>query len=323
MKKAYLIASTALLIIFAAVIFNACKKEEAIKNNIEAKEWQEKIEYMDIPCVDFSRIKKEIDNAKGMPMLHFESWEHYASVIDAMLKFSYNYIATRVQQIRDANQGIDDDDLSLIIHNEGIYQFMPLYSFCQQLQFEKSAFKTLRTEEIKWMNNAQESETINPFDEMGLGYIQSALHNENGDVMIGNEIFNPADYIDAKCCPIYKHREEWWDYNYNGKKRRMVCKITSTETYTYGKTSMWYYHTYTSDYRVVWCCNISVALSGLRWKVCDEYFSSVSITGSKSVFASVVEKYCWYSKPNYLSPDNAHIVFTTHTAPGKTRTQGL
>jgi len=114
--------------------FYACKKEEATKSTIAPKAWEEKIEYMDIPCVDFSRIKRSVNSAKGAaPLLVFESWEHYTSVIEAMLEFSYNYIAMRVQHVRDSIPGINDDDLSLILHNQGIYQFMSLYSIlsCQ------------------------------------------------------------------------------------------------------------------------------------------------------------------------------------------------
>ena len=313
-------ALLAVALVAGMTIFNACKKEGVVKNATPT-EWQEKIEYMDIPCVDFSRINKNVNLAKGETLLQFESWEHYASVIDAMLEFSYNYIDTRVKEILQENPNIDEDDLSEIIHNEWVYQFMPLYSFCQQLQFDNSAFKELRTAEIQWTKQSQTSEK-NPFDEMGLGYIQSALHNSNGDVLIGNEIFNPKQMAPATC-PTYKHREEWVQWNYNGKKRLMICKITSTDTYTYGKTSTWYYIG-NSNNRVVWCCNIKIALSGKRWKSCSASPSSyINITGSRSVFASVVEKYCWYSKPNYLDFNNAWIVFTTHTAPGKTNTQGL
>jgi len=91
MKK-IVTAFFAVALLASVCIFYACKKEEVVKNVVE-QEWKEQIVYMDIPCVDFSRIKKEVNHAKGTaPMLVFESWEHYASVIEAMLEFSYNYI---------------------------------------------------------------------------------------------------------------------------------------------------------------------------------------------------------------------------------------
>ena len=77
----------AVVLMAGVCIFYACKKEEVIKNTITPQVWKEKIEYMKIPCVDFSRIKKEVVSGtkSTAPMLVFESWEHYASVIDAML----------------------------------------------------------------------------------------------------------------------------------------------------------------------------------------------------------------------------------------------
>jgi hypothetical protein len=210
MKKIYTISFVIAFIAIGIGIFYACKKEEVVKTAV-TQEWKEKIEYMDITCVDFSRIK--VNATKGDPMLRFDSWEHYASVIDAMLEFSYNYIDTRVNEVLQNNPDIDEDALSEIIHNEGIYQFMPLYSFCQQLQFDNNAFKTLRAEEIQRMQNPQLSES-SPFEEMGLGYIQSALHNNNGDVMIGNEIFNPQNETStSSSCVTGKQTQYFLNYN--------------------------------------------------------------------------------------------------------------
>ena len=326
MKKINLKSFTALLAVVliagVATIFYACKKEQTVKD-IVAKAWQEKVEYMDIPCVDFSRIKKDANNAKGTTMLHFDSWEHYTSVIDAMLEFSYNYIATRIQQIENANPGISEDDLSLIMHNEGVYQFMPLYSFINTLQFDNSAFKTLRTKEIQWINEPQALNKENPFDEMEIGYIQSALHNENGDVMIGNEIFNPKDGSDAKCCPTNKRRDNkingvWPTYNYDSKKREFRAELHSQQSYTYAKTSVYYFNA--QNNRIIWCTNIGVWLSGYRYSDCTEGAAvAVTIDGGKSLRVSVIEKYCWYfTYPNYLliNPPGGPSVGSSHVAPG-------
>lgn len=326
MKKMYIktfIALFAVTLIASTTLFYACKKEEVAKD-IVTKEWQEKIEYMEIPCIDFARIKKD-GGSKGTSMLRFESWDHYATVIDAMLDFSYNYIETRVQQVRNENPDIDDDDLSLILHNEGVYQFMPLYSFCQQLQFDNSAFHVLRSEEIKWMNNSA-SDINNPFDEMSMGYIQSALHNSYGEVMIGNEIFNPSIGLDAKGC---RHNERldnsstgkegiWPTYNYNNKKREFRAFIHSQQSYTYAKTSMYYFNK--QNKRIVWLCNLSIATSGVRYGDCYGQGGSIISFGENGrIFASVQEKYSWYSTyPNYLwGGMYKHSVNTGHHAPGK------
>jgi len=333
MKKIYIKLFTILLavaLVAGVSIFNACKKEEAVKD-VLTQEWQEKIEYMDIPCVDFSRIKKKA--TKGETMLQFDSWEHYASVIDAMLEFSYEYIATRVRQIREENPDIDDDDLSLIIHNEGIYQFMPLYSFCQQLQFDNNAFQRLRTEEIQRMNS--QTFESNPFDEMKLGYIQSALHNIEGKVMIGGEIFNPSVGIDDEggedeySCATNKYLDNsstgnqgiWPTYYYAAKhnqkekKREFRAKIHSCQAYSYAKTSVYYYDFLGS--LIVWCCDIHVDINGKRLKQCHPSTTSfLYFNEHGNVNASVVEKYCWHSLPNYLHPDGNAVVFSLHSAPG-------
>ena len=332
MKKRNLKVFTALLaiaLVAGVTLFYACKKEEVIKNDIIANKWQEKIEYMEIPCVDFSRIKKEGSLSKGGDMLQFESWEHYAEVIDAMLEFSYDYIATRVQQIRDSIPGIDDDDLSLILHNESIYQFMPLYSFCQQLQFNNNAFTMLRAEEIQWQQNPNALRINNPFEEMALGYVQSAVHNTSGNVVIGGEVFNPSTLDDegggnTYSCHLKKDRNncvnEWPTYNYgsnnsNVKKREFRAFIKSYPSYSYGKTSVYYFDK--RENRIVWCCWIDVDVDGKRFVHCDpSNIDFIYFHKHGSVFASVVEKYCWYSAPNYLHPYQTAIVFSAHSAPG-------
>jgi hypothetical protein len=327
MTKQFLIIA----IIAAAFSFASCNKEEKADQKVGQKDtttqkYQEKIEYMDIPCVDFSRIKKETNPSKGAaPILQFESWEHYATVVDAMLEFSYDYIAKRVEHVRDSIPGIDDDDLSLILHNQGIYQFMPLYSFVKQLQFENSAFPALRTEEIKWMNSS-ESSRKNPFDEMSMGYIQSALHNSEGNVLIGNEIFNPSIGLGAKGCRTNERWDNsstgnggtWPTYNYNSKKREFRAFLHSQQSYTYSKTSMYYFNA--QNNRIVWLCNLSMGLSGYRYNGCEgDAHAIITINKSGKVFASVQEKYDWYSTyPNYLwggAPKQS--VNSGHHAPSK------
>ena len=326
----------AVVLIAGVSIFYACKKEETVKAVVE-QGWQEKIEYMDIPCVDFSRIKKDVNLAKGAaPILVFESWEHYASVIEAMLEFSYNYIDMRVQHVRDSIPGIDDDDLSLILHNQGIYQFMPLYSFIQQLQFTNSAFTTLRPKEIQWEQDGITSDLANPFDEMELGYVQSALHNANGDVMIGNEIFNPKiemaqgsgyscrknDEIDLKTV----NNNVWPTYTYDKKTRQIRGFLKSYQTYSYAKTSMYYKNIF-GDW-IIWICYPEVSVMGKRLSYCDPASGAqCTFNGYKKLRVSVIEKYEWYlsaGQPNYLHPYyyiqnnkiyNA-IVFGYYTATG-------
>jgi len=336
MKKLNIKLFTALFvlaIIAGVCIFNACKKEETIKNT-NPTEWAEKIEYMEIPCVDFSRIKKETRTRNGT-MLVFESWEHYANVIDALLDFSYDYFNTRVQQILAENPGIDEDELSLIVHNEGVYQFMPLYSFCQQLQFNNSAFQNLRAQEIQWMQNPN-SAPNNPFDESGLGYVESALHAPGGGVIIGEMIYK-GDYPDEEPGPNCRKKDDielrainnnkWPTYYYNDKIRQIRGFLSSNRQRSYAKTSVYYYDN--NENLIVWCANIGVTMAGVRLAECaiDADFAC-SIYQKGKVFASVCEKYDWHigeGKNSYLHPlysisnneINFAIVHSWHTAHGQ------
>ncbi|MDR2510993.1 MAG: hypothetical protein LBC89_00695 [Bacteroidales bacterium] len=327
MKKINYLTVLMVLVVCMGIFQACCKKEENAKSpSVEVKEWEEKIEYMAIPCVDFSRIKKEANIFRGgEPMLQFESWEHYASVIDAMLEFSYSYIDARVQQVRAENPGINDDDLSLILHNENVYQFMPLYSFCQQLQFDNSAFKKLRTEEIQWMKAPQAANRSNPFDEAEMGYIQSALHNVDGEVMIANEIFNPSIPEPARACRTcdgtnlqIKHGA-WPTVYYNGKTRQIRGFLNSHTTHSYAKTSVYYM---SGNTPIVWLCKVRVKVWGKHLKNCGDpswfTYTDEFDSGNIGVFASVVEKYQWHiTGARYLYPDpSVGLVFSKHWVEG-------
>lgn len=315
---------TALLtvaLIAGVTIFYACKKEDIVQNTT-APELKDKIEYMKIPCVNFSRIKKTENLSKGETMLQFDSWEHYAEVIDAMLDFSYTYFDKRVKEILRDNPDLDEDELSEFLQREGIYQFMPLYSFDKELQFENSAFEKLRKEELQWMQNTRLSNADNPFDEMGLGYIQSALHNTEGKVMIGGQIYTQNKKDDGgggtppPPPPCRKtndinlktiNNNVWPMYYYNNKWREVRGYLTTDLTHSYAKTSVYYIDR--NDNYIVWCCNIGVILGGHRNTECSNNSSAhCEFYKEGSIYASVCEKYCWYNSSTSYLDQNYYIL---------------
>ena len=308
----------AILTITSVAIFDGCKKNETINTTDKiTQKVIDNIEYMDIPCVDFSRIKKENN------MLKFESWKHYAEVIDALLQFTYKYTDSCVNKILAMNEGIDNNDLNDTLQEHNFYQFMPLYSFCRQLQFDNNAFEQLRIKELEWLQNPVEDQTNNPFDEMELGCVQSALHNTNGDVMIGDEVFNPKNDKEQKdICLLSASVDNsvynngyWPTYSYDKKTREGRAFLTTNTCYSYAKTSMYYFNKNT---RIVWLCKVSASVQGKRLQACDpNSVAMCTFNGGNNVFASVVERYQWYTGwPNYLHPYKTPIVFSTHTAPG-------
>jgi len=322
MKKIYVFTALLAVTLVAGVcIFYACKKEETIKSTTTPKAWEEKIEYMEITCVDFSRIQKKENLAKGEPMLEFESWEHYTSVIDALLEFCYQYTDTYVNEVLQEYGDINNNTLNEILQERGFYQFMPLYSFCRQLQFNNSAFEKLRNEEIEWLRNPGTSNE-NPFDEVELGIVQSALHNTGGRAGIGGIVIGPGPGPIVDPCRINENTNNkinniWPTYFYEGKTREFRAKLHSNETRTYAKTSVYYYNKLGS--LIIWCCDITVSVSGERYNKCDpNAFTICTFNKSGAIFASVVEKYCWYDKPNYLYYyPTTHTIFSGHSAPGK------
>jgi len=55
----------------------------------------------------------------------------------------------------------------------------------------------LRSQEIDWLENSFES-TENPFDAIGIGYVQSAFHNQSGKVKVKKKFEVLFFYLTAK-----------------------------------------------------------------------------------------------------------------------------
>ena len=318
-------ASTVILVAIAAVVFYACKKDEETKNAALIKTG-DNVEYMKIPDVDFSKIKKTTDKT-GETILVFDSWEHYAKTIDDLLEFTYKYTDTYVNNILAQNKEIDEDVLNEILQKEGFYQFMPLYSVCKELQFKNSAFEKLRQEEIGWLQDLKAS-FDNPFDEMMLGYVQSALHNTSGNVMIAKTIFNPKANSTPDPAPVYTcllneatnnaagNNGYWPTFQYDKKKRECRAFIHTNQSYSYAKTSVYYFNKFNN--RIVWLCRVAANVNGKRLDYCDpDSPPQYTFNKTSSVFASVAEIYSWcQSFPNYLHPYGTPIVFSAHSCPG-------
>jgi hypothetical protein len=159
--------------------------------------------------------------------------------------------------------------------------------------------------------------------------------------MIGNEVFNPLYDLSIKGSCRTNERlnleditpdKKWPTYQYSGKKREIRGFIHSCQTYSYAKTSLYYF---VGNVRIIWCSSSTyVKISGKRYTTCSGTTVRCTFNSFKENKLSVAEKYEWYingTYPNYLGDlyfiqnnkiYNA-IVFSYHDAPGSPKIYDL
>lgn len=108
---------------------------------------------------------------------------------------------------------------------DGFSQFKPLHDFSNALNFE-SRYNVLEAEESKWLEESTDNPS--PFETTLLERYQSALHNVDGDVMIGGKVYNPDNTIEDDCKMQGNVSGRSLDFTYNNKTRFIVGKVSTT-----------------------------------------------------------------------------------------------
>ena len=293
----------------------------------------------DFTSINISKIGQEGG------MLVFKSLEHYAKVIDALVEicnqYSNHYIATLEARL---GCPIDDADEDLVLEyviEDNFFPFNPLEEFIELIGFTNSAYPMLREQEIQWLADDIRFETEeNPFDAVGAGYVQSALHNNECLVVIDqiedwNEeegsrgpicggilnfgltikgslhfIHNWGTNPDKECSKRESNREIDKSFSYKNKNRKLKGVLVTggahvrAKTVNYVKVGVWW----------LWTNKVYVNFNGDKLTHCYDLSSTISASASNNSTTGLTEKYYWFNNgiahinPTWLIPDGiAHI----------------
>lgn len=269
MRKKVKIMVVLCITTIAISIFNNCKKDvyqnNDKKDNVET---QKHIEF----DIDFTEIRME----NGM--LIFNSWEHYYSVIESLINECENYTNDFFENLNvELGGDADEDVLNDSASAREFDQFYPLHVFCDMFEFY-SMFCELELQEKQWMDMENPSIDDNPFKNSCFERYQSALHNINGEVIIGGEIFNPLDQEQKVICVTkgYAYADHYFIHNNHTKV--IDGKLSSSKTQTNGATTLWRYNDNNKLKR--WYSSITTQVGGYKGLNCDG--SNRYYIGSKS-----------------------------------------
>jgi hypothetical protein len=212
----------------------------------------------------------------------------------------------------------DEDIVAAIIARDNFHPYNPIMNFNSELGFTNDVFSFLREQEIEWVNSFSNAE--NPFDEMGIGYVQGALHNKAGLVQVGNGIgnndfgwlFEDGDAGGGgggsgsnDCRKNAKQYKDSPDFVYNNKLRKIKGMLKTTNAYTHCKTGN-YYKNKQGNW-ILWTNRVYLTFSGAKSCNCPDennIMTGIWVTENTS-WTGLTEKYFWHDlKPTYLSSDN-------------------
>jgi len=309
---------TAVVIGVAGVVFDACNKDEL--NTQDGKRMgsigdsiiiEDIIIPVEFSTIDFSRIGQENGT------LVFESIEHYGQTIDALLEicnqYSNNYRTVLEARLGCSIEDANEEVVDAYITGTNFFQFNPLMQFIEQIGFTNSAYPVLRVQEIEWLATSFET-AENPFDAVGAGYVQSALHNTGGCVKICDCIvgYNMEDCGDGK-----KQKSGSWcftsdpddecdsrdvkykDKDFDGNKR-LKGKIATSTINVHGKTGV--YKKGTKNWSL-WTKRVDIVISGRKWLQCDPYNpQEVLFNKDNTSWTGLTEKYhTFWNTPTYIA----------------------
>jgi len=183
MKKAYLIASTALLIILAAVIFYACKKDTVLNSDTEnplrspmSNELQ--LLYQQLPTPNFGNIR-----LVNGDILQFESKEHYTQVYDALYA---HYRAWNDLFIETYDKGTEEE-LDKIIEELNFDDQTPLIAFEQKYKETNNTLRAMSVEQEEvWLERGAQG--LPPTDSIIICPIERTLFSKFYEVCIQDTI---------------------------------------------------------------------------------------------------------------------------------------
>jgi hypothetical protein len=257
--------------ITSSLVFIACEKDKGTSNKNLAQITQANAE-IDLSGIDFSKIKQQ----NGM--LQFDSWQQYVDVIEELQSACVEYTQQYIENLIIKNEGKEDENwINDQIEEAGFDQFAPVYAFCNQLIFS-SLYLKLATDEKEWQDNPNSTIEENPFNAMEIGRYQSALHNEEGLVMIADTVysFNDDEGIEA-----------------NSAKLTNTCRtavISGEKFFTYdGKSRSLHGHLYTNTVAIraftdthykkgnkwrAWFTKVYVETSGRKYHICEDWIGT-------------------------------------------------
>jgi hypothetical protein len=322
-------------------LFYACKKDNIDNSNSrELKIAPNSFNSIDFNSIDFNRISYE----NGM--LVFESVEHYAQTIDALVEicdqYSANYLIELKEKLGCDIEEADEDIVSVYIIEDNFFPFNPLMEFIELIGFTNSAYPMLRTQEIEWLaDEARFEAEQNPFDVANIGYVQSALHNlegfvflksyedfdengvkvqKSGIVTLGNDIsgslnasHNYNTNADNICEKRGKERKRTQTFHYKKKDRKLDGILATTSINVRGKTVSYYKNRF--GHWILWLTTVNVDFAGTKWTYCDPYNpGKVYSSKSGSASAGLVEKYYTFRiTPTYIAPEDDPCITGHHT----------
>lgn len=307
-----------IIILFTvALVFSSCKKD-VVQNNAVADNTS--------ATIDYSAIKKT--SGKAGSMLVFESWEHFNEVKNALVSLCVIHTNNYISPL--AKQGLEDDDLTAQIEKDGFNAFQPVLDFGKKLSFE-SFYKLAEEKEKIWMN--QNVEQLDPASDpfVNVERYESALLNNNGDVMIGSVVFNLSNVSFGKNTSCDQNgnnsRTVWYPYTSSiGKRQREMkgnigprpLQSISSTTMKYRKLSGGWAYWFTSPFATV----EGNTILGTYEYGCNETEHPVKYTQSSLPWGFYVYNYSWHGKSPSWNIKYANQIKSKHAAPGYTLGHG-
>jgi len=272
-----------------AGMFFSCEKENnKVNNNIN------KQKSLDI---DFSAIS--VQNG----MLCFDSWEHYQTVLESLAVACEDYANDYFTALEnELGVEVDIETLNDTADERGFSQFAPLHDFCDSFNFS-NLYEVLEAEELQWMNTENSTIETNPFYNTYFDRYQSALHNTNGDVKIGDSIFNPSDAIQKTICITAAYVPGGYPFTYNGNTKLLLCKVKG-QRYQCFATTTFYKVKYKNgqEKRTLFCDMLSTSIAGEVGVDCDGLITECITSKSKTQkYVCHQEVHSWHDLiPAYL-----------------------
>ncbi len=309
MKKNRFFAILLAIALLATIgTFIACQKDS--DNNTSKLIATEK-KSVDFKSVDFSKIGYE----NGV--LIFKSVEDYGQTIDNLLavcdQYSADYIATLEKELGVPIDEANEDIIAEHVIKDDFFPFNPLIDFIEQFGFSESAYPVLREQEKEWL--AKYFETAeNPFDIVRAGYVQSALHNNKGKVVIEGQVLgwdlamSTGEKDDCqKSGEMYKDHPV---FSYNGKNRKLKGMLNTTAINVHAKSGC-YYQNKPGGAWILWLTKVEVAFSGGKWLNCGPLYPINVPHTNGSSSGGLTEKYhTFYQSPTYLTAGSGYGIYS-------------